>query len=191
MEREQVLTNLYKKINEQIFHGILPPVLFKIYRGQRSQSGWAVVYQEYNHTYIITVSQARITDNEQLIYSNMFHQIIHILNHEQNILDTSRQGRYHNKKFKLQGEKIGCQMRRDNYYGFSDIVVPDQLIDKIGFNNLASRLKNASENDKNRVANRKGKIVTFYCPVCNRTAKASDSMKLYCGFCNVQMLNDI
>lgn len=186
MEKEQVLNRLYNKINQNVFHGILPPVVLKINKGQRSSTGWGVTFQEYNHTYIIYVSQDRLRDGEIKIYENMLHQIFHILNMEKGISDTSRYKQYHNKHFAERATECGCTAEWERVNGYGQIKVPETLIKQIDYGTFSEAMDKAIELDNIRMANRNSMYI-FHCPVCSRIAKASRSMKMYCGYCNVEM----
>ena len=185
MEREQILTGVYKLINNTIFNGLLPISHFKITAGQRSNAGWGITYQDDKRIYVITVSQAKLREKEYDIYANLFHQIVHILNMECKIADTSRDGRYHNKYFNSMGEGIGLIISQDDISGYSKVDVPKKMIDRLTDYQLERKLKQATINDT-RVASRK--LITYCCPICNRVAKASKNMKLHCGYCDVVMI---
>lgn len=188
MERERVLLEQYEKINNILFQSSLPGVFFTITNGQKNRSGWKVSMAQ-NQLYEITVARARLEDPEKDIFSNLFHQIVHIINSEHGIGDTSRYGQYHKRSFKKTGDKIGLTVYQNkNGYGFCDVVAPDELIKKVKLSDFQKHLKEAVEKDE-IAANYK--TVTFCCPLCKRTAKAEFEMKLYCGYCNVEMIRKL
>lgn len=189
MEREQVLTELYVKINNTLFGGSLPVAMFMIHNGQKNRSGWKLEYIPYNNSYLIHVAKARLLDSAKLIYENMMHQIVHILNWEDGITDTCRNGQYHTKLFKKRGIDIGLEIRNEkDGHGFCWVDIPAEMIDKINYPNLEGKMNDAISRESNRSVNWKSKNTIYYCPVCKREAKAGDKMKLYCGFCNVSMI---
>ena len=54
-----------------------------------------------------------------------FHEAAHALADRRGIKDTSRQGRYHNRRFKRLAEELGLHVDHDPTLGWSPISLPD------------------------------------------------------------------
>jgi hypothetical protein len=59
------------------------------------------------------------------VLGTLLHEAAHALAHARGIKDTSRQGRYHNRKFKALAEELGITVEKDPRIGWSPTTVPD------------------------------------------------------------------
>jgi hypothetical protein len=57
-------------------------------------------------------------------FATLLHEAIHALAHVREIKDTSRQGRYHNKRFKLLAQELGIDVSYHQHLGFSATTLP-------------------------------------------------------------------
>jgi hypothetical protein len=58
------------------------------------------------------------------VLSVLLHEGVHGIAHVRGIQDTSRQGRYHNMRFKVLGEELGLELAKDSKSGWSTTSVP-------------------------------------------------------------------
>ena len=58
------------------------------------------------------------------VLGTLLHEATHDIAHVRQIKDTSRQGRYHNRKFKALGEELGLVLTEDSRIGWSITHVP-------------------------------------------------------------------
>ena len=138
---------------------------------------------------MIKAAAANLEGPVSQIYADLFHQIVHILNAENEIRDTSKKGQYHKKEFKSRAESLGLMiLNKKDGYGFTHIIVPDELIKKVDYPGFEEKLKKAIEEDIKRIANWRQKETIYYCPVCNQMARADLKSKFFCGYCNVEMI---
>jgi hypothetical protein len=56
--------------------------------------------------------------------ATILHECAHALAVSRDIKDTSRQGRFHNKRFKVLGEELGIQLHEDKQIGWSPTTLP-------------------------------------------------------------------
>lgn len=54
----------------------------------------------------------------------MLHEAVHAVAFERGIKDTSRQGRYHNARFRAIAEELGPETGRDSRFGWSSTALP-------------------------------------------------------------------
>jgi len=59
------------------------------------------------------------------VLGTLLHEAAHALAHARGIKDTSRQGRYHNTKFKTLAEEVGITVTKDPRIGWSPTELPD------------------------------------------------------------------
>jgi hypothetical protein len=53
------------------------------------------------------------------IFATLLHEAVHAVAFERGIKDTSRQGRYHNARFRAVAEELGLEAGRDSPFGWS------------------------------------------------------------------------
>jgi hypothetical protein len=58
------------------------------------------------------------------VFGTLVHEACHVLAHARGIRDTSRQGRYHNKRFKALAAELGIEVGYDTSRGWSETTVP-------------------------------------------------------------------
>ena len=59
------------------------------------------------------------------VLGTLLHEATHALAHVRGVQDTSRQGRYHNRRFRDLAEEIGLDVREVPVIGWSDTHVPE------------------------------------------------------------------
>lgn len=59
------------------------------------------------------------------VLATLLHEAAHSLAHARGIKDTSRQGRYHNTKFKTLAEELGIEVTKDPRIGWSPTTLPE------------------------------------------------------------------
>ncbi|MBA2309356.1 MAG: hypothetical protein H0W01_08705 [Pseudonocardiales bacterium] len=73
------------------------------------------------------------------VLATLLHEAAHALAHVRGIKDTSRQGRWHNAKFKALAEELGIEVTKDPRIGWSPTAIPTstreryaEVIDELG-----------------------------------------------------------
>lgn len=59
------------------------------------------------------------------VLATLLHEAAHALAHVRGIKDTSRQGRWHNARFKALAEELGIEVAKDERIGWSPTTIPD------------------------------------------------------------------
>jgi len=59
------------------------------------------------------------------VFGTLLHEAAHALAHVRRIRDTSRQGRWHNTRFKALAEELGIQVTKDPRIGWSPTTLPE------------------------------------------------------------------
>ena len=65
------------------------------------------------------------------VLGTLLHEATHALAHVRGIRDTSRQGRYHNRRFRDLATEVGLEVREVPVIGWSDTHVPDTTRDRV------------------------------------------------------------
>lgn len=73
----------------------------------------------------IMLSGEGLLRGAEAVLATLIHECAHALAHSREIKDTSRQGRFHNGKFKALAEEIGIEVQHDKTIGWSITVLPD------------------------------------------------------------------
>ncbi len=60
------------------------------------------------------------------LLDTLLHEAAHAIAFQRRLRDTSRQGRYHNVRFKALAEELGLQVWRDPSFGWARTVLPDE-----------------------------------------------------------------
>lgn len=60
------------------------------------------------------------------VLGTLLHEAAHALAHVRGIKDTSRQGRWHNTRFKTLAEEVGIEVSKDSRIGWSPTAVPER-----------------------------------------------------------------
>ena len=189
MEAERVLNDLYKKINETGCEGRLPVAIFRVEKNILTYSGWKWRFVPNSGIYEIAVMAEKLQESVYQIYAEVFHQIVHILNAQSGITDTSNYGRYLNRHFQKKAEELGLKATKKEYvHGFDIIEVPKSLIEKINFPMFETNLKKAIEKQSVEIAPPNITEALYRCPICKQYANADSKAKLFCGYCNTEMI---
>lgn len=123
-------------------------------------------------------------------FGTLLHESAHALAYSRGIQDTSRQGRYHNKRFQKIANEVGISVEHDDRLGWSLTSLPDTTAKayKAEIAALTKALKGyrISEPDKPKAPKTTVKIECD----CGRTVTVPisffDSGKLLCGECDTE-----
>ena len=130
------------------------------------------------------------------VFATLLHEAAHALAHVRGIQDTSRQGRWHNAKFKALADEVGISVEKDPRIGWSPTTLPaatratyTQVIDELG---LVLRLHRAVEITGG--AAKKPATPPCVCG-CGRKIRVAKSIlaagPIVCGVCDTEFTPDI
>jgi hypothetical protein len=119
----QVLEDTWLAIRRR--HPEIPAVVIILASGTETrQSRWGhfasgrwQVHADQRAEVMISGEALRLTPAEVLAV--ILHEAAHAFAHARGIKDTSRQGRYHNKQFKLHADELGLTAEHDQRHGWS------------------------------------------------------------------------
>lgn len=200
MNNETAVHELYKAfnlLNEKFYENKLPePYIVILSTVQKKAYGWFTPNKIWTDVegkiekHEIAISAEYLNQDFMQVMDTLHHEMIHLYCHTNNIQDTSRKGRYHNKNFKSESEKRGfvyTATEPDKRHGWAFNELSDETKEIIkSFNLNPDALKLAR---KIRESNSKKKPVYKYeCPTCGCKARSSKQLNLTCGDCEEEMI---
>jgi curved DNA-binding protein CbpA len=176
-----VLEQMWQAIRQH--HPEIPPVVIIIASGTEGKQArwghhapgrWYVASQERAE---IMISGEGLRRDAQSVLGTLLHEAAHALAAARGIKDTSRQGRYHNKHYKILAEELGITVDFDGVIGWSITTVPGTTA-KAYADQLAA-LKNAMilwRRDEILIPKerRNSNLIAAVCP-CGRSIRAAAS----------------
>lgn len=197
---QEVLENAFSVFNEVYFGNTLPmPVITmqssrKCYGYFTLNKVWRAEDQHLNE---INISVEHLDRPIENIMATLMHECIHYYCQLNNIQDTSKNGTYHNKKFKTEAEKRGLIISNAKYIGWSLTEPSEQFIDVLEEYGITKPI------DMNRESGfidipitgtptpkRKTSTRKYICPTCGNSFRATKDINVLCLDCNEQFIKD-
>ncbi|MBY7009297.1 hypothetical protein FDC58_14830 [Clostridium botulinum] len=197
-----LLNELYKAfalINKTYYNNKLPEAAITIQgNGNRTNvMGWCTVNKVWQDTinneqkYEIAIIGEYLNRGMFPVISTLMHEMVHLHNLVNGIVDVSRNGTYHNKKFKNVAESHGLIIEHIEKIGWSKTNLTEstiQLLKKSELNeNAFSLIRLAPEhftNGESEVETKsksRSKSLKYVCPICGNSVRANKEMSLICG----------
>jgi hypothetical protein len=116
-------------------HAELPSVAIIIGQGSGHRGGglvlghfaaerWQPAGADGHYVHELMIGGEGLRRGADEVFATLLHEAAHALARVRGIQDTSRQGRYHNKRFKMVGEELGLVIERDSRIGWSLTTLP-------------------------------------------------------------------
>jgi len=189
-----VLEDTWRAI--QHHHGEVPPVVVIIASGTDGKQArwghhapqrWHVANQDRAE---IMISGEGLRRGARSVLGTLLHEAAHVLSAARGVQDTSRQGRYHNKKFKTHAEELGITVQHDPKLGWSVTTVPDETAgryaEQVSALDTAMKLWRHAENQATTTGRRNTNLTAATCP-CGRTIRIAasnlEAAPVICGAC--------
>jgi len=177
----QVLEDTWTAIRRR--HGQIPPVVLIIASGTDSKhprwghhapGRWYV--NNTRHAEVMISGEGLRRDPRDVL-GTLLHEAAHALAAARDIKDTSRQGRYHNKKYAQLAEELGLDVAEDPSFGWTITTVPDTTA--AGYAAQLAALKDAMnlwrhDEHQERAARRNSNLIAAVCS-CGRSIRAAAS----------------
>jgi curved DNA-binding protein CbpA len=156
--------------------------------GYHAPKRWQVGLDERTE---IMVSGEGLRRGAASVLATLLHEAAHALSAARGIQDTSRQGRYHNSKFKTCAEELGITVEHDPRLGWSITTLPThtaatyavQLADL----HIAMTLWRHDETNGGPTMRRRSNLIAAACP-CGRSIRIAASTlaeaPVICGTCD-------
>ncbi len=212
-EITRFLEQAYDVLNDRFFDGELTPVVITVQSSKYSHghytpwNSWVKNGEGYRE---INLSAESLRRPIESIIATLQHESIHHYSELNNIKSVSRNGTYHNKRFKAEAEKRGLIIDYDPRIGHS-ITYPGPeivaLVREMGWENIdLSRRRfeealadnedapngvdgdgsdaDAGDTEKKK---RKSGVRKYQCPTCGNSVRATKDVNVGCLDCNCKM----
>lgn len=120
--------------------------------------------------------------------ATLIHEMTHYYCHINGIKDTSRNGRYHNKVFKLEAEKRLISIAYDKRIGFSVTTPTPQLESFVAENGLLIDVDISRNTPINASGKRPTSTRKYICPQCGTSVRATKVVNIKCADCDEIMV---
>lgn len=196
------LYRVFNLLNEALFNSELPEVQIVVMETAKSNAyGWFTPYASWTDAkgevekFEIALSAEYLnsklsydgTEQRYLkIIETLLHEMIHLYCHVNDIKDTSRQGRYHNKRFKEACEQHGMYFEIESpnaTIGWSQALLTvdsQKLIESWAINPDAFKLARVI---RSKTAS-KSSQVAYSCPSCDLKIRGKRDLNIKCGDCD-------
>lgn len=117
----------------------------------------------------------------------LLHEMVHLLNLQKNVQDTSRGGKYHNNKFKEAAEAHGLVVEKDAKYGWCHTKLNDEAIEFVDslndkkfdlYRKVVPKFSKAASKQSSR---------KYVCPCCGLVIRATKVVRVSCMDCDQEM----
>jgi len=128
----------------------------------------------------VMISGEGLTRTPREVLATLLHEAAHALAAARGITDTSRQGRYHNRKFALLAEELGLSVQEDpsGQFGWTVTTVPDatasRYADGLALLTAAMTVWRSAERTTATARKRDTNLIAATCP-CGRTIRVAAS----------------
>lgn len=200
------LEKIYNTLNTDFFQGELPiPIITVQSRpGTYGHCSVAKIWQKKDgRAYELNITAEVLNYPIEETIDTMLHEMVHLYCREHGIKETSRGGRYHNKRFKEEAEKRGLTCFQCGSAGWNT-KPGDNLVEyalqkgwneiMIGRNNQPPRLAIGGSGAAQTEAptgstggRRPSSTRKLVCPCCGQSVRATKKVNIICGDCMEQM----
>ena len=153
-------------------------------------------------THEINIGAGTLARPIEEVAATLLHEMVHYYNYEQKIQDCSRNGTYHNRRFRDAAEERGLIVQHHDTYGWAITSPSDELLEFIMDNGLTDILINRNDGLSFRVtgtgthSGTQGGISTrkpsstrkYQCPCCGMSVRATRTVRIACMECAEQLL---
>ena len=194
------LETLFSKFNARFFENKLErPVITVSPDHTRGAYGWCTSWKAWQNGakeggfYEVNLCAEYLNRPYEETCSTLLHEMVHLLNLQDGVQDTSRSGTYHNKKFKETAEAHGLIVEKGEKYGWHKTSLSPEALEfvqslgKQGFTLVRPRplgLKSSSKSGGS--SSRK-----YVCPCCGTIIRATKEVHVICAECEVEFQEEI
>ena len=194
------LETLFSKFNARFFENKLErPVITVSPDHTRGAYGWCTSWKAWQNGakeggfYEVNLCAEYLNWPYEETCSTLLHEMVHLLNLQDGVQDTSRSGTYHNKKFKETAEAHGLIVEKGEKYGWHKTSLSPEALEfvqslgKQGFTLVRPRplgLKGSSKSGGS--SSRK-----YVCPCCGTIIRATKEVHVICAECEVEFQEEI
>ena len=190
------LENYFDSLNQIVFKGKLERPVITISPDQTSGAyGWCSANKIWNHGdegegyFEINLCAEYLNRPINDVISTLLHEMVHLFNLTiTKVQDTSRNGYYHNTKFKQAAIDHGLDCEKTEKYGWSKTTLQDWVLNAM--NNQTdegfSLHRNIFANPAVGKTSKKSSSRKYVCPMCGAIVRATKEVHIICGDCNCE-----
>lgn len=197
------LHRAFYEFNKRLFNNELPePAILIQSKGNRKNVlGWCstneiwVSRDEKVKKYEINLVAEYLNRSIFEVMATLLHEMIHLYALVNEIQDTSREGTYHNKKFKQIAERHGLIIKHHKLIGWSLTALKEdtkKLIKELNFKEEAFGISRI-EFESYKIVDgeviklkKKSSSRKYVCPSCGNIVRATKEVNIICGDCKVE-----
>lgn len=192
------LESLFSKFNKAFFEGKLEkPVITVSPDHTRGAYGWCTGWKAWQDGtkeggyYEINLCAEYLNRPFEETCSTMIHEMVHLLNLQDGVQDTSRSGMYHNRKFKETAEAHGLTVEKGSKYGWHITTLTPatltfvQSLNKQGFSLVRPKINAMKGAKSSGSSSRK-----YVCPGCGLIIRATKEVHVICAECELEFVEE-
>lgn len=191
------LEGLFDTFNEHFFNNELQkPVITVNPDVTKGAYGWCTSWKAWKRNeedegqYEINLCAEHLNRPFEQIAETLIHEMVHLLNLQNEVQDTSRSGMYHNKKFKEVAENHGLTVEKDSKYGYCYTKLNKEALAFVSAMNGEPfemyRTKMAKISVSKGSSSRK-----YVCPCCGTIVRATKEVRIICSDCGVEFQEEM
>lgn len=207
------LENLFSKFNQEFYNGELQkPIITVSPDTTKGAYGWCTAWKAWSNKepekasdqkentealkkddgfYEINICAEYLSRPFDKVAETLLHEMVHLYNLQIGVQDTSRNGTYHNKKFKEEAEKHGLNAAKDAKYGWTLTTLNDEAKAFVeGLQDKKFQLFRRSFPKIPGAAKSKQSTRKYVCPCCGCIIRATKEVHVICADCNVEFEED-
>lgn len=144
---QDIITELHRAfayLNKDLSQNSLEePIIVVQTKGREDKMGWCSKNKIWGQRFKLNCTKYEVSISAEYLgcgynetMNTLTHEMVHLYNAQNGISDTSRNGTYHNKKFKIEAERVGLNVDYDKRYGWACTDLSEELERKINFYNI-------------------------------------------------------
>ena len=200
----QYLNKVFKRINAEYFNSELemPTITIqstlRAYGHVTTSKIWKT--EKGDASYELNIGADYLNRPIEYTVATMIHEACHLYNLQNGIQDTSNNGIYHNKRFKVVAERAGLNVERHPRYGWTDTTPTDETIRfcldndlqeircsrNAGFGFIGVDTGKAGSGSTDKPTKKKGNSIKWVCPCCGTIIRSTKQVNVICGDCGVK-----
>ena len=208
----QYLNKVFKLINAEYFDGSLemPTITVQSTVGAYGHVTTSKIWKNEKGvaTYELNIGADYLARPIENIVATLIHEGCHLYAMQNDIKDTSNNGVYHNKRFKILAEERGLSVSRHDKYGWTTTEPTEETINFCIDNDLQeimitrdtgfsfvgiNRGGKAGDGADNlmKPKTKRGNSIKWTCPCCGAIVRSTKILNIVCGDCNEQFVMEI
>lgn len=186
------LEKIYDTLNREKYNGELETPILTIQSSEKTY-GHVTTAKVWKCTdknqYELNISAEALNRPIENVVATLLHEMTHIYCMMHGIQDTSRNGQYHNKRFKAQAETVGLIIEKDNKIGWSLTRPSEELVKYIHSKkwDMIPLFRSSPHDSKTTGGKRPSSTRKYICPCCEQSVRATKKTILICGYCKIRM----